>query len=54
MELKDLEILVSIYNALNTISTNGKDTVIMGKCLETFENFLLSQQKQIENNKKEE
>lgn len=32
--------LSNIYNTLLQIKTSGKDTVLMGKCLEAFEIFL--------------
>lgn len=32
--------LSNIYNTLLQIKTSGKDTVLMGKCLETFERLL--------------
>lgn len=32
--------LSNIYNTLLQIKTSGKDTIIMGKCLEAFEVFL--------------
>lgn len=36
--------LSNIYNTLLQIKTSGKDTVIMGKCLEAFEIFLTNTQ----------
>lgn len=32
--------LVQVYNALMMVNTNGKSSIIMGKCLESLENLL--------------
>lgn len=37
MKKKNFEQLVSIYEALLTISTKGQDTILMAKCLNTFQ-----------------
>lgn len=40
--------LSHIYNALIMIKTSGEDTIIMGKCLESFQNFLINASKKEE------
>lgn len=55
MNNQDIKILTDILNALSYIPTQGKNTVIMGKCLEALEGFILDKQEEIrlENNKEE-
>ena len=48
MTQEQLEQLVRILNALYTISTRGKETVLMGQCLELMEKTLLDIQKTME------
>lgn len=52
MNMEELKTLSLIYNTLLEISTKGDDTVLMGECLKTFKNFILTKQQEIE--KKEE
>ena len=46
--------LVRIYNTLMTVNTSGKDTVVMGRCLEAFEELILQFNKNSNNINKEE
>lgn len=57
MNYSDLELLTRIYNTLLLVNTKGEDTMIMGECLRTLQNFVLTKQQEItteQNNKKEE
>ena len=40
MNIECAEQLVRIYNTLRLVKTSGEDTVLMGKCLESFQNLL--------------
>lgn len=48
MNKEQLTYLSQLYNTFCLVNTCGKDTVLMGKCLEAFENFLLEEQKELE------
>lgn len=56
MNYNDLELLVRIYNTLLLVNTKGEDTMIMGDCLKSLQNFVLTKKQEIANetNKKEE
>ena len=56
MNYNDLELLTRIYNTLLLVNTRGEDTMIMGECLKTLQNFVLTkkQERTNETNKKEE
>lgn len=41
--------LTQIFEALNSVQTEGKSTRIMGKCLDAFEALLIEMSKQKEN-----
>ena len=40
MNMHEANQLSSIYNTLLMVHTSGRDTKIMGKCLDAFETFL--------------
>lgn len=42
MTINNLNYLSRIYNTLLTIKTSGEDTIIMGRSLESFKNFLMN------------
>lgn len=57
MNYNDLELLTRIYNTLLLVNTKGEDTILMGECLKTLQNFVLTKKQEItteQNNKKEE
>lgn len=57
MNYNDLELLTRIYNTLLLVNTRGEDTMIMGECLKTLQNFVLTKKQELTNettNKKEE
>ena len=56
MNYNDLELLTRIYNTLLLVNTKGEDTMIMGECLKTLQNFVLAKKQELTNetNKKEE
>lgn len=56
MNYNDLELLTRIYNTLLLVNTKGEDTMIMGECLKTLQNFVLTKKQELTNetNKKEE
>lgn len=47
MTIQEYNTLASIVEGLNCVQTKGPDTVLMGKCLEALNVFLLEQQKNI-------
>lgn len=51
MTINDLNYLSKIYNTLIMVKTSGEDTVIMGKCLESFQDFLINASKKEEEQK---
>lgn len=54
MNYNDLELITRIYNTLLLVNTKGEDTMIMGECLKTLQNFVLAKKQEIEiNNQKE-
>lgn len=40
MNMNEANQLSRIYNTLLLVKTSGEDTMLMGKCLETFKTFL--------------
>lgn len=50
MNYNDLELLTRLYNTLLLINTKGEDTILMGDCLRTLQNFVVVKQQEIENN----
>ena len=40
MNMNEANQLTRIYNTLLLVKTSGEDTILMGKCLETFQTFL--------------
>ena len=57
MNYNDLELLTRIYNTLLLVNTRGEDTMIMGECLKTLQNFILAKKQELTsdiNEKKEE
>lgn len=40
MNMNEANQLARIYNTLLLVNTQGKDTILMGKCLESFQKFL--------------
>jgi hypothetical protein len=54
MNYSDLELLTRIYNTLLLVNTKGEDTMIMGECLRTLQNFVLTKKQEIENNNQKE
>ena len=57
MNYSDLELLTRIYNTLLLVNTKGEDTMIMGECLKTLQNFILAKKQELTsdiNEKKEE
>lgn len=47
MTIQEYNVLASILRGLQCVHTQGSDTIIMGKCLEALDTFLLEQQKNI-------
>ena len=41
MNMEQATQLARIYNTLLTVKTSGKDTVVMGRCLEALETLIL-------------
>lgn len=54
MNVQDLNNLANIYNALRTVQTCDKSTIMMGKCLEAFEEFLSEKQEEFQQSLKEQ
>lgn len=54
MTYEKLETLSRIYNTLLLINTKGEDTMIMGDCLRAMQNFILIEQKNLEQKTTEE
>lgn len=56
MEIKDLQFLADIHNALLNVETKGESTVIMGQCLFSLKNFVETKDKELnkKNNQEEE
>ena len=57
MNKEQFENLSRIYNTLLLVNTKGEDTILMGECLKTLQNFVLTKKQEItteQNNKKEE
>lgn len=57
MNMNEANQLSRIYNTLLLIKTSGEDTILMGKCLETFRTFLQTveiAEDKIDNNVKEQ
>ena len=42
MNINELNYLSKIYNTFLMVKTSGEDTITMGKCLESFKNFLIN------------
>ena len=42
MTINDLNYLSRIYNTLLSVKTSGEDTIVMGRSLESFKNFLMN------------
>lgn len=57
MSSQDFMFLKDLHQALRTITTSDKSTIVMGKCLEALEGFLLEKQAELiqqkENSKEE-
>lgn len=57
MNNQDFMFLKDLYQALRTITTSDRSTIVMGKCLEALESFLTEKQAELiqqnENNKEE-
>lgn len=53
MSEKDLQFLTDLRSALYTISTIGRDTMIMGRCLESLDQFIINKQEEMSNKKEE-
>lgn len=51
MDKQDFIFLSDLHQALRTITTSDRSTIVMGKCLEALENFLITKQEEV---KKEE
>lgn len=54
MTTNEINHLARIYNTLLMVKTQGEDTIIMGKCLESLQSFLTSASVEEENKNKEE
>lgn len=46
MKQEELILLSQIFNTLTLVHTKGEDTIIMGECLKTFQQFLQAQEGQ--------
>ena len=46
MNYNDLEFLTRLYNTLLLINTRGEDTIIMGDCLKSLQNFVLTKKQE--------
>ena len=53
MTINDLNYLSRIYNTLLTVKTSGEDTIIMGRSLESFKNFIMNASVEEEETKEE-
>lgn len=54
MNKQDLLFLNDLHQALRTVTTSDRSTIVMGKCLEALENFLnMKQQEEAITNKEE-
>lgn len=42
MTINEVNYLSKLYNTFLMVNTSGEDTIIMGKCLENFKNFLMN------------
>lgn len=47
MNYNDLELLTRIYNTLLLVNTKGEDTMIMGECLKSLQNFVLTKKQEL-------
>ena len=52
MNYNDLELLTRIYNTLLLVNTKGEDTMVMGECLKTLQNFILTKKQEVINEQK--
>lgn len=46
MNYNDLEFLTRLYNTLLLINTKGEDTIMMGECLKSLQNFVLTKKQE--------
>lgn len=53
MNEQDFQFLTDLRSALYTISTTGRDTMIMGRCLESLDQFIINKEKEMSNKKEE-
>lgn len=42
MTTNEMNYLSKLYNTFMMVNTSGENTIIMGKCLESFKDFLLN------------
>lgn len=55
MTSQDLQVLVNIYNALyDGVTTTGSSTIVMGKCLESLNNFIIAKTQEYNDNLKKD
>lgn len=54
MEIKDLQLLADIHNALLNVETKGESTVIMGQCLSTLKHFVETKDKELKDKEQQE
>lgn len=54
MEIKDLQLLADIHNALLNVETKGESTVIMGQCLLRLKNFVETKDKELKDKEQQE
>lgn len=48
MVKEELAFLTRIYNTLLDVSTRGDDTIIMGDCLKSLRNFILTEKDKLD------
>lgn len=53
MNKEELQQLANIYNILLSVHTCGEDTFIMTDCMRALSNFIMTKQKELQENKEE-
>lgn len=53
MNEQDFKFLTDLRSALYTISTTGRDTMIMGRCLESLDQFIIEKKQEMTTEKEE-
>lgn len=54
MNKEELQQLANIYNTLLSVHTCGEDTFIMTDCMRALSNYIMTKQKELQEENKEE